>query len=594
MKGVGVSHGIVMGEVYVDWKERLEIEKDYIDDAEGEIERLNLAAATAGEEIKELYGAAKNVVDQDEAGPDLYREHGVMLRDPEFLGEIKDMIVNQNVNAAWAVKNVAEKFAKVFENMDNDSLKARADDVKDVAARMCRLLMHIEGGDSLRDSQDGLILVCKSLGTAEMSLMQKENIVGLACEEGTGGSHFIIMARNCRKPAVVGLSGIVDNVYRGDFLIVDGDRGLVYVNPDEETVARCRRLQEQEKAFSKKLQDYVGRPVRSADGIPLKVYGNATSDQDIRLVTEVGGHGVGLYRTEYIYLTRDRLPTEGEQFWEYKKTMLAMKGRPVTFRTLDIGGDKVPPYLNMPVEHNPALRHRAIRYSLPRVDIFRSQIKALLRAGAYGDVSILLPLISSVGELRVAKNIIDDVKEELRKEEIAFNPETKVGVMIETPSAAVISDFIARECDFMSIGSNDLIQYTMAADRLAPSLSYLYSPFSPSVLRLVQTIIRNGEGAGKPVSLCGEMAGDPLLSPILFGMGLRIFSMNPSEMLRTQWLLSQLKEEELRQCAREVLDLPTENEVRDYCERHFLRFSSGAGGDGESDRPENGGSEREK
>lgn len=209
-------------------------------------------------------------------------------------------------------------------------------------------------------------------------------------------------------------------------------------------------------------------------------------------------------------------------------------------------------------------------------------------------MSILLPLISSVGELRVAKNIIDDVKEELRKEEIAFNPETKVGVMIETPSAAVISDFIARECDFMSIGSNDLIQYTMAADRLAPSLSYLYSPFSPSVLRLVQTIIRNGEGAGKPVSLCGEMAGDPLLSPILFGMGLRIFSMNPSEMLRTQWLLSQLKEEELRQCAREVLDLPTENEVRDYCERHFLRFSSGAGGDGESDRPENGGSEREK
>lgn len=575
MKGVGVSPGIVMGPVYVDWKEQIEIEKDYIDDVDGEIERLNLAVATAAEEIKQLYGSETSVIDKDEAGPDLYREHGVMLRDPEFLGEIKDMIINQNVNAAWAVKTAAEKFAHVFENMDNDSLKARADDVKDVSARVCRLLLHIEGGDPIRDSRQGLILVCKSMGTAEVTLMQKENIIGLVCEEGTVGSHFIIMARNRHKPAVVGLSGVVDNVYHGDFLIVDGSRGMVFVNPDEKTVERYRHLQEQERAFQEHLKAYIGRPVRSADGIPLKVYGNATSDQDTHSIVEVGGHGVGLYRTEYIYLTRDRLPTEGEQFWEYKKTILAMKGRPVTFRTLDIGGDKVPSYLNMPEELNPALGHRAIRYSLTRVDIFRSQIKAILRASAYGDVSILLPLISAVSELRTAKNIIDDVKEELRKEQIPFNPETKVGVMVETPSAAVISDLIAAECDFMSIGSNDLIQYTMAVDRLAPALSYLYSPFYPSVLRLVQTVIRNGENAGKPVSLCGEMAGEPYLSPILFGMGLRIFSMNPSEMLRTQWILSQLKEDEMQACAEEVLNLATEKDVRRYCEEHFSRFAAG-------------------
>ena len=255
--------------------------------------------------------------------------------------------------------------------------------------------------------------------------------------------------------------------------------------------------------------------------------------------------------------------------------MLAMKGRPVVFRTLDIGGDKIPSYLSMPEEKNPALGHRAIRYSLSRVDIFRSQIKAILRASAYGDVSILLPLISAIDEVRSAKNVIDDVKEELRREGTPFNPRTKVGVVVETPSAAVISDLIARECDFLSIGSNDLIQYTMAVDRLAAALSYLYSPFSPSVLRLVQTTIKNAATAGKPVSLCGEMAGDPLLSPILFGMGLRSFSVNPFEMLRTQWILSLLKTEEMRACADEVLNLATAEEIHRYCREHFSRFVSG-------------------
>jgi phosphotransferase system enzyme I (PtsI) len=231
----------------------------------------------------------------------------------------------------------------------------------------------------------------------------------------------------------------------------------------------------------------------------------------------------------------------------------------------------------MPEEQNPALGHRAIRYSLSRVDIFRNQIKAMLRASAYGSVSILLPMIATLGELRTAQTIIADVKSELQKEQVAFNPDAQVGVMIETPSAAVISDLIARECDFLSIGSNDLIQYTMAVDRLAPALSYLYSPFYPSVLRLVQTVIKNGEAAGKPVSLCGEMAGEPLLSPILFGMGLRTFSMNPSEMLRTQWLLSTLHEDEMRKCADEALSLATEKEVRRYCEQRFAKFARSLG-----------------
>ena len=433
MKGLGVSPGIVMGQVYVDWKEQIEVEKDFVDDVENEIERLNLAIATASDEIAQLYGDGAVVVDADEAGPDLYRVHGVMLKDPEFIGEVRNKIICENVNAEWAVKTVAEKFAQVFEGMDNEDLKARADDVKDVSARVCRLLLHIEGGDLLRDEREGLILVCKTLGTAEITLIQKHNISGVVCEEGTVGSHPIIMARNQHKPAVVGLQGVTDDVYHGDFIIVDGNSGEVFVNPDDATIALYQERQEEERRFEKELKNYMGRPVRSADGEALKVYGNAASDSDIDSVMDVDGRGVGLYRTEYIYLNRDRLPTEGEQFWEYKKTVLAMKGRPVVFRTLDIGGDKIPSYLDMPQEQNPALGHRAIRYSLSRVDIFRIQIKALLRASAHGDVSILLPLIAAVEEVRAAKAIIEDVKDELSKEQHAFNPDTPVGVMVETP-----------------------------------------------------------------------------------------------------------------------------------------------------------------
>lgn len=563
-----------MGEVYVDWKEQIEIEKDYVDDAEGEVERFNLAVATADEAIRQLYGTENVIADKDEAGPDLYRVHGVMLHDPEFLSEIKDLIFSQNVNAEWAVKTIAEKYVQVFESMDNDSLKARADDVKDVSTRVCRLLMHIEGGDTLRnDGRQGLILVCGTLGTSELELMQKGSIAGIVCEQGSIGSHAVIMARNRHKPTVIGLPGIRESLYKGDWLIVDGTSGDVLINPDEETTAKYIRRQEQELLFEKKLTALAGRPAHSADGIPLAIYGNAASDSDIKAIADVQGRGVGLYRTEYTYLTRDHLPSEGEQFWEYKKAVLAMEGRPVTFRTLDIGSDKVPSYLSMPEEHNPALGRRSIRYSLSRTDIFRIQLKAILRASAFGRVAILLPMIATIHELRAAKAIIADVQDELRHEKIDIAPDTPVGVMIETPSAALIADFLAEECDFMSIGSNDLIQYTMAADRLDPALSYLYTSSSPSVLRLIQNVITSGAESNCPVTLCGEMAGEPLMVPVLFGMGLRGYSVNPAEILYTQWILSQLRLGEMRECADDILTLPTEKEIRSYCEKRFSRFT---------------------
>lgn len=577
MKGIGVSSGIAMGQVYVDWKEQIEVEKEYVNDIEGELERLELAMSTVEEELLRLYGpkVTFEADDLDFPGADLHRKHGAMLHDREYIDAIRSMIRSEGVTAAWAVKTVSEKFAEVFEAMSDASLRTRADDVKDICARMCRLLLHVEGGDLKRDNREGLILVCKSMGTAESILVQKDNIAGLLCEESAIGSHPIIMARNSHKPAVVGLSGITDSVSHSDFIIVDGNTGAVYINPDEHTLAEYVSKMEQERLFSEKLRSLIGCVPRSADGESLKIYGNAATDRDIQSICSIDGRGVGLYRTEYIYLNNDHLPSEGEQFWEYKRALLNMKGRPVVFRTLDIGGDKTLPYLNIPRGDNPALALRGIRYSFSRVDIFRSQVRAILRAGAFGEVSILLPLISSVNEVIAANVVIRDVMDELSADAIAFNPETKIGVMIETPAAAVTADLIAEQCDFLSIGSNDLIQYTMAADRLSSDLAYLYSPFYPAVLRMVRHIIDSGKKAGIPVNLCGEMAGDPLLSPILFGMGLRNFSVNPFEMLRTQWILSCLKADEMKVYADEVMRLETAKKVERYCEEHFGHFLRG-------------------
>ncbi|WP_327078436.1 phosphoenolpyruvate--protein phosphotransferase [Dethiosulfovibrio salsuginis] len=569
IKGIGVSSGIAIGRVFVDWKEHVEIEKDYVDDVEMELDRLNAAVEVAGQEIQDLYKDVASRLGRDEV--EMFACHGMMIADPEFIGQIKGRIITESVNAEWAVRSVADKFIQVFEDMDDDYLKSKADDVKDVSARICKLLLHIEGGD-MTALQEKSIVVARNFTASEVVQIDRDRVLGVVSQEGTMASHAVIMARNWGVPAVIDVPNVLDVVETGDMMIVDGSEGVIILNPDEETLETYRKKQVCFSDFDKKLSAMKMKQTLSMDGIPFKLYANSDNVRDVHLALEKGVSGIGLFRTERLYMDRDRLPTESEQLGVYKKAVLDAGGKTVVFRTLDIGCDKVPGYLNVPDEDNPALGYRAIRFSLSRADIFRIQIRALLRASAFGKVKIMFPMVSGVEELRLAKGLVEDVKGDLKKEGVPFNPDLEIGVMIEVPSAAVISDLIAREVDFMSIGTNDLIQYTLAVDRMNRNLSHLFSPFHPGVLRLVKTVIDNGKKEGVKVSLCGEMAGDPLLIPVLVGMGLERFSMNVESILRSRWIISQIDRTEMRSVVEQILSLSSVSEIRRFCEDRFDRF----------------------
>lgn len=553
----------------MDWKEHVEIEKDYVDDVEMELDRLNAAVEVAGQEIQDLYKDVASRLGRDEV--EMFACHGMMIADPEFIGQIKGRIITESVNAEWAVRSVADKFIQVFEDMDDDYLKSKADDVKDVSARICKLLLHIEGGD-MTALQEKSIVVARNFTASEVVQIDRDRVLGVVSQEGTMASHAVIMARNWGVPAVIDVPNVLDVVETGDMMIVDGSEGVIILNPDEETLETYRKKQVCFSDFDKKLSAMKMKQTLSMDGIPFKLYANSDNVRDVHLALEKGVSGIGLFRTERLYMDRDRLPTESEQLGVYKKAVLDAGGKTVVFRTLDIGCDKVPGYLNVPDEDNPALGYRAIRLSLSRADIFRIQIRALLRASAFGKAKIMFPMVSGVEELRLAKGLVEDVKGDLKKEGIPFNPDLEVGVMIEVPSAAVISDLIAREVDFMSIGTNDLIQYTLAVDRMNRNLSHLFSPFHPGVLRLVKTVIDNGKKEGVKVSLCGEMAGDPLLIPVLVGMGLERFSMNVESILRSRWIISQIDRAEMRSAVEQILSLSSVSEIRRFCEDRFDRF----------------------
>lgn len=569
IKGIGVSSGIAIGRVFVDWKEHVEIEKEYVDDVEMELDRLSAAIEVAGQEIQDLYRDVASRLGRDEV--EMFACHGMMIADPEFIGQIKGRIITENVNAEWAVRSVADKFIQVFEDMDDDYLKSKADDVKDVSARICRLLLHIEGGD-MTALQEKSIVVARNFTASEVVQIDRDRVLGFVSQEGTLASHAVIMARNWGVPAVIDVPNVLDVVETGDMMIVDGSEGVIILNPDDNTLEIYRKKQRCFSEFNKKLAEMKMRHTVSRDGIPLRIYANGDNVRDLHLAMEKGVSGIGLFRTERLYMDRDRLPTESEQLGVYKKAVLDAGGKTVIFRTLDIGCDKVPGYLNVPDEDNPALGYRAIRLSLSRADIFRIQIRALLRASAFGKAKIMFPMVSGVEELRLAKGLVEDVKSDLKREGTPFNPGLEIGVMIEVPSAAVISDLIAREVHFMSIGTNDLIQYTLAVDRMNRNLSHLFSPFHPGVLRLVKTVVDNGKKEGVKVSLCGEMAGDPLLIPILVGMGLERFSMNVDSILRTRWIISQVDRSEMMAAVEQVLSLSSAAEVRRFCEDRFDRF----------------------
>ncbi|WP_069651047.1 phosphoenolpyruvate--protein phosphotransferase [Caloranaerobacter ferrireducens] len=566
MKGIAASPGIAIGKVLIKKDFQIKIEKKNIDNIEDEIKRLNKAIKVSKQQIDSLYQHTLENIGQEEAK--IFEAHIMILDDPEYFGQVEEKIKTEKINAEHALKQVTDKFLEIFQNMDNEYMKERAADIKDVSNRVIRELLGIETID-LSKLDEAVIIVAKDLTPSDTAQMDKEKVLGFITEIGGKTAHSAIMARTLELPAVVGVEGITKKVKNKDIVILDGEEGIVIINPDKETLKEYKDKKEEYQKYKNKLKQLKGRESITKDGFKVELVANIGTPKDVEGVIRNDAEGVGLYRTEFLYMDRKSLPTEEEQFSAYKEVAEKLKGKPVVIRTLDIGGDKDLPYLELPKEMNPFLGYRAIRLCLDRTEIFKTQLRALLRASIYGNIKIMFPMISSIEELRQAKQILEEVKEDLRKENIKFNEEIEVGMMIEIPSAAIMSDILAKEVDFFSIGTNDLIQYITAVDRGNRKISYLYSQYHPALLRLIKQVIDNGHKEGIWIGMCGEAAGDPKLIPILIGMGLDEFSMSPISILRARWIITNIEQKKMKKLAQHVLNLPTAEEVEKFIDENI-------------------------
>ena len=569
MKGIGVSPGVSIGKVFLKEEIEIDIEKKSIHNIKEEVDRLNTCVHKSIEEIESLYKYTLKEVGEKEA--EIFNAHKLMLEDPEFIGMINQKIEDEKVNVEWAVQEARNEYVQMLESLDNEYLRERAADVKDISSRLLKNLIGIKGVD-LSSLEEECIVVADDLTPSDTAQMRKDKVLGFVTELGGRTSHTSIMARTLELPAVVGVKDITKNVKDEDFIIIDGNEGLIIINPSEEEIATYEKKKESYENFKEELNKLKGEESISKDGVKVEIAANIGTPKDIDKVLENDGEGVGLYRSEFLYMDREKLPTEEEQFEAYKVVAEKLDGRPLVIRTLDVGGDKDLPYLDLPKEMNPFLGYRAIRLCLDRTDIFKIQLRAILRASAYGNVKIMFPMISNIAELREAKAILEEVKSELRAENIEFDEELEVGIMVEIPSVAVQSDIFAKEVDFFSIGTNDLIQYSLAVDRGNQDISYLYSQYHPAVLRLINMTIENGHKEGIWVGMCGEAAGDEKLIPILLGMGLDEFSMSASSMLTARWIIKNISKAEMENKVKEVLNLDSPQDVEKYIEEEMGLF----------------------
>ncbi|MBS3995542.1 MAG: phosphoenolpyruvate--protein phosphotransferase, partial [Alkaliphilus sp.] len=530
-KGIAASSGVSICKALVLKEVKYNIEKKNIENVPKEIDSLHAALKLSREQLSNVKKITENKMGKDNA--EIFEAHLLMLDDPELIGEIEGKIKNESLNAEFAVKSTVETFVSIFEQMDNEYMRERAADIRDIGKRLLNNLLGVVHR-SISDLEDKCIIVTKDLTPSDTAQMDHEKVLGIVTDIGGSTSHSAIMARSLEIPAVVGLGNISEVVKEGDLLIIDGDEGLVIINPDIETLQRYKDKHEKNEQAKQELKKLMDTESITIDGRKVELAGNIGTPDNVLGVLKNGGEGIGLFRTEFLYMNKENFPSEEEQFNAYKAVLEGMRGKPVVIRTLDIGGDKKLSYLSIDEEMNPFLGYRAIRLCLDRKDIFKTQLRALLRASVYGNLKIMFPMISGLEELREAKAITWEVKQELIKEKIEVSEDIELGIMIEIPSAAVISDILAKEVDFFSIGTNDLIQYTVAVDRMNQKISYLYDPFNPAVLRLIKNVIDNAHKEGKWVGMCGEMAGDTRLTPVLLGFGLDEFSMSPSSILKVR------------------------------------------------------------
>lgn len=558
LTGIAASDGIAIAKAYRFVQPDLTFAKTTVHDIEAEQKRLAAALAKAEQELIVIRQQTLEKFSAEEAA--IFEAHLLVVHDPELIGPINQKIADEAVNAEYALHEVTSMFVALFEGMDDEYMSARASDIKDVTNRILAHLLgvHIPNPSNINEQ---VIIVANDLTPSETAQLDRNYVLGFITDIGGRTSHSAIMARSLEIPAVVGAGVATTTIQDGDTIIVDGLTGQVLVNPSADVIADYQEKAQKYRVQQAEWSTLVNEQTVSKDGVHVELAANIGSPNDLDGVLRHGAEGIGLYRTEFLYMGRENLPSEEEQFTAYKTVLDGMKGKPVVIRTLDIGGDKHLPYLPLQEEMNPFLGHRAIRLCLDQQELFRTQLRALLRASVYGNLKIMFPMIATIQEFRAAKAILLEEKEKLIAGGIAVGSSIEVGMMVEIPSTAVMADIFAKEVDFFSIGTNDLIQYTMAADRMNEKVSYLYQPYNPAILRLIQMVIKAAHQEQKWVGMCGEMAGDEHAVPLLLGLGLDEFSMSPTSILKTRALLKQLSVPEMQTLATEALQLATAEEV---------------------------------
>ena len=561
-KGTNASAGIGIGKAAVIKEVEMVIRPDKVASVETEVQRFRGALADTVAQTTVLRDDLATKVGEKEA--EIMNGHLMLLADPMLTGGIEDAIKKDSVCSEYAIEVTCTTYADMFASMDDELMQQRATDMRDIKTRMQQVLQGVKPVD-IASLPEGSIIVAKDLTPSMTAGINPANVTGIVTELGGKTSHSAILARALEIPAVVAVNHVLDHIKDGDSVVLDGSEGMVIVNPTDtemEIYVAKRNAFLQEK---KELERYIGMPTVTKDGEHIELVANIGNPDDVAKVLQYDGEGVGLFRTEFLFMDRTSMPTEEEQFEAYKKVAVGLSGKPVIIRTLDIGGDKEIPYMGLAKDENPFLGYRAIRLCLDRKDdIYRPQLRALLRASHFGQIKIMIPMVTCLDEIREAKALIEEIKAELDAEGIAYNKDIQVGIMVETAAASLMADVFAKEVDFFSIGTNDLTQYTMSVDRGNEKISYLYSTFNPAVLRSIRNIITCAREAGIMVGMCGEAASDPMMIPLLLAFGLNEFSMSASAILKSRKMITEYSREELQEVADKAMSFTTAKEVESY------------------------------
>ena len=559
IKGKGISKGIGFGKVFIFEKRKRKIKKVIVENSENELEKFKTALNKVEKEIEETIQQSSGTEKE------IMNAYLMILKDPTLIIETENLIKNLKYNAEYAIEEGFNKIIEMFKKINDEYMAERAKDIIDIKEKLLDKILKDEN-IKLNKLPQNIIIVAKELTTSETAKLDFKNVSGIITEIGGVNSHTAIMARTHSLPLITEIHNINEIFNNGQYICMNGSTGEIFINPtkdEENKLLEQQKLIEEEK---NKLEEYKNKETKTKDGFKVELVSNIGIPSDVEKVIESTAEGIGLFRTEFLYMDNEKMPTEEEQFLSYKEVAEKMQGKPVIIRTLDVGGDKEIKYLNLPKEENPFLGFRAIRICLANIEMFKIQLRAILKASAYGNISIMIPMISSIEELRKTKQIVEECKKELQEKNIKFKKDIKLGIMIEIPSTAIMAEQFAKECDFFSIGTNDLIQYTVAVERGNEKISNLYSKYNPAVIRLIKMAIDGAHKEGIFCGMCGEVAGDSKFIPILVGMGLDEFSMNSNKILQARKVITNLEKKQCEKLVENIIKLDSSNKIKEELE----------------------------